>query len=532
MARRKILLAGAGFLIVIAGVGWWLFREPLPARSPTGWEGRIGLSGSTEISSLDPADTISSQGIRVIWHLYDRLVDVDMKGEVHPMLAVSWEHSQDLRHWVFTLRKGARFHPDPRLASDQQVLTSRDVVFSIHRAINIPSYGRTLLVDLLEGAQDFIAGRTKSIRGLRTEGDDKVVFSLVAPYRFLPQRLATSFYSILPAGIPEINFAKEAVGSGPFLLDTWDRVGGVIILRKNLRYWKTLPSGAPERITFYWFASEPTMIEEFFAGNLDVIEPSVAFLRSLKDRAPRIGATLELIPDDKVKLIAINMRSGPLARRPLLRRALNLALDRQNFIDLFGGGWVLDGPIPHALFPPESSPATRADVAALLESDGYRQRPFLINLLVEEQEESRILAQAVAEQWRRVGIRVNLVLGQADFIKRVIGGEYEMALSYYGSFIPAPEPYLWLYLSQFVPVPNVMAFSDQMLDHLYDDYVGARDEETSRQILIRMCQTLWEQSPVIWLFQPPQIVVRAHGISLALAGNGIPLYTTLSRLEK
>ena len=102
--------------------------------------------------SLRPADphTCTDAGAVKNWRfaLYEALVEHD--GEAFaPVLAESWQCSEDARSWTFTLRQGVRFH-------DGKPLTAGDVLYSLRRIAGPLAAGELFMVtyrDYLETAE-------------------------------------------------------------------------------------------------------------------------------------------------------------------------------------------------------------------------------------------------------------------------------------------------------------------------------------------------------------------------------------------
>ena len=66
---------------------------------------------STEPPSLDPTTNAAAAVDLLLHHnLYENLVQVDSKGELHGQLAESWDVSPDGLAYTFHLRAGVRFH--------------------------------------------------------------------------------------------------------------------------------------------------------------------------------------------------------------------------------------------------------------------------------------------------------------------------------------------------------------------------------------------------------------------------------------
>ena len=61
-------------------------------------------------------------------YLYDSLFAYDKNMKVIPWLAESWSRNEENTGWLLKIRKGVKFH-------EGQVLTARDVAFSLNRAL-------------------------------------------------------------------------------------------------------------------------------------------------------------------------------------------------------------------------------------------------------------------------------------------------------------------------------------------------------------------------------------------------------------
>src|SRR5229473_1111199 len=86
---------------------------------------QIGIS---DISTLDPAQVNDSFSANAIQMIFTGLVQFDDKLRVRPQLAQSWEESANGMTWTFHLKTNLKF-------SDGKPLTSRDVAYSIDRAL-------------------------------------------------------------------------------------------------------------------------------------------------------------------------------------------------------------------------------------------------------------------------------------------------------------------------------------------------------------------------------------------------------------
>lgn len=89
----------------------------------TGHESREEIVlGAARNLAPGPADAFYCSSILQVW---EPLIGVDEHGEPYPVLATSWEHSDDAKVWTFHLRQGVHFH-DGTPFNAQTVLRNLD----------------------------------------------------------------------------------------------------------------------------------------------------------------------------------------------------------------------------------------------------------------------------------------------------------------------------------------------------------------------------------------------------------------------
>ena len=94
---------------------------------------RIGIQEDQDI--LDGAKNWTFVGRLVMQALCDKLVDIDTKANIVPMLATSWTSSEDGRVITLSLREDALFH-------DGEKVDAAAVKFSLDRALTLPDSRR------------------------------------------------------------------------------------------------------------------------------------------------------------------------------------------------------------------------------------------------------------------------------------------------------------------------------------------------------------------------------------------------------
>jgi len=166
--------------------------------------------------SLDPQRTTAAPTFRTVGGVYSRLFrfktahDPSVAESKAPEsdLAVSAE-SSDAQTWTVKLRPNAKFQNIAPV--NGHAVEAEDIKASYLRAID-PKNPNGGSLDMLDAG------------GIETPSPDTVVFKLKYPFAALPSMMAVPLYGwILPreAAAGTYDPAKQVIGSGPFILDSY-----------------------------------------------------------------------------------------------------------------------------------------------------------------------------------------------------------------------------------------------------------------------------------------------------------------------
>ncbi|MBK0329036.1 ABC transporter substrate-binding protein [Rhodobacteraceae bacterium F11138] len=185
--------------------------------------GTAKVALGADILGTQPGVVRESGTDTVLHHIFEGLVAYDATLEVQPMLAESWEISDDGKTYTFTLRDDVTFH-------NGQPLTSADVKWSWERWLDAElGWGCTHWYDGSEALK---------IEAIETPDDTTVVFRLNIPSGlFLAQM---SNFQCLPAIAHPDSVDADGnwvapIGTGPFTLGEWEK-GVSVTLNKNPDY--------------------------------------------------------------------------------------------------------------------------------------------------------------------------------------------------------------------------------------------------------------------------------------------------------
>ncbi|MBA2291822.1 MAG: hypothetical protein H0W15_05125, partial [Gemmatimonadales bacterium] len=314
---------------------------------------------------LNPAITTNGGVHAAADLLYDGLLALDDQQRPMPRLATHWEVLDDGARYIFHLRQGVRWH-------DGEPFTAADVVFSFNDIL-LRFHSRTR------------ASLGPVVDSIVAPNDSTVVFHLSQPYAPLMQQLDVVEAPILPRHIyagtdPQTNPANSSpVGTGPFRF-VESRAGAELRYAANDEYF----GGAPgiSRLILRVIPDPGTQVIALEAGEVDWLYGVPGAERARLLATPHIKfieTALNAGGSNCLTTVAFN-----LDRRVFsdvrMRRALTLAVDRQQFVDrvLFGQGSAATAPIASALLLARPSgvmlpPHDPAWAAALLDSLGWHR---------------------------------------------------------------------------------------------------------------------------------------------------------------
>lgn len=427
--------------------------------------------------SLDPHRTNDESSLVYIVNIFDGLVEFAPGSlEIAPGIAESWTISQDGLTYTFRLRPEALFHNGRRIEP-------RDVAYSMERALDPrnPSPLRSIL-EMIEGAEEYGSGAAESIAGVTLEGEGTVAIRLKHPFGPFLTALAGPIGGIVPSEIYEDaseGYLDRPVGSGPFMMETWER-GISISLTAFEDHWKGR-AGVP-RILFRFIPNAMTALEEYKTGGIQINnEVPSGQRRWVREN---LGEEYRVWPRLATAFIGFNHVAGPFAGNPVLRRALNFAVDRDRIAEVIqeGKDRATSAILPPGLpghdsaggpyrYDPEES-------RRLLAEAGYPGGEGLPELvyLTGSNEAIRRYAEAVQSDMERVGVRVRIrALEFAAYIQAMTGSDEAgpdadlFQLIYYADY-PDPDGMLrpLLHTSSFGMGGNFGRYSSAEVDRLLD----------------------------------------------------------------
>ena len=327
--------------------------------------------------------------------------------ESFPLLVEDFpEVSEDGLVYTFKLKEGIKFH-------DGTDLTTEDVIYSFERLFNPETLcPMTWLVDMIQGANEYLNGEADSITGLAAVDDYTFTMTLNMPYSPMIATLASSPLAIISKDACEAAGDDWGIGSyvgtGPYKFESFES-GSKIVLKKNEDY----HGGAKnvDEIDFLCMDGNTALLE-FEAGNVDICNLSTELAEDYK-ADEKFAKNVGYQDYFGVFTLVMNQYVEPFDKKEV-REAFSLAIDREAIANDYFGGSVS----PAYTFLPPGISGHDADfkierdvekAKQLLADAGYPDGVTVTEYIAAESDVLSIIKEQVAE----AGINFDLQLADS-----------------------------------------------------------------------------------------------------------------------
>lgn len=437
---------------------------------------------------------------------YETGPDVDYTDyNIVPDLAKDWEVSDDGLVYTFYLRD-TTWHDIPPV--NGRKLLADDVVATMNHIMELPGHQASLLSE---------------VESVEAPDDQTVVFTLKGPFAPFLNFLANHFMWILPKEAIEGDFDidQAAIGTGPFMLEKYeDNVQAVFV--RNPNYYE---DGKPylDEVVYKIVPDQGARIAAFRTGESDTISGL-----SPEERE----SLLKTNPDTMINevmmatqsLIFMNMERKPFDDLRV-RKAVSLAVDRQNAVDSIFGGGEIAGPVNPSLgdwalsleerealqpYDPEKAKELLAEAGypdgfstKIMTTDGYGEQVVR-------------LVQWIVEDLKQIGIDAEIEMTEyaAYYTERWPNKDYDMGVGYQSYLQEADE---WLTGQYHTDgAHNWFGTSDPKLDDMLEKQRKILDEEERKEEVLAIQRYILQEviNPIplvtqyTWAGVPPYVKDR------------------------
>ncbi len=382
-------------------------------------------------SGFDPGLATSGTTYDAAGHtIYNRLVEFK-KGttEVQPALAESYMISDDGLQYTFKLRPGVKFQTTDYFTPTRD-FNADDVIFSFERqqkADNpwhqyVPTASWEYFADL--GLPDLIQSIDKvddlTVRFTLKRREAPFLANIAIPFASI---VSKEYADKLQAAGKMQQFNQLPVGTGPFIFVDYQQ-DAVIRYRANPDYWAGKPK--IDDLIFAITTDASVRYQKLQAGECNLMSyPNAVDVPAIKANA---NLKVAEAPGLNIAFLAYNTMMPPFDK-PQVRRALNMAINKQAIVDaVFGGAaTVAKNPIPPGIW--SYNDAVQDDkydpeaAKAALQAAGVKDlsmkiwampvsRPYMLN--------AQRAAELMQGDFAKVGVKADIVTHEwVEYLQKV-----------------------------------------------------------------------------------------------------------------
>ncbi|MEJ6400975.1 peptide ABC transporter substrate-binding protein [Nicoliella sp. Es01] len=525
MAKRsfwKLLTAVGLSSLVLAACG------NNNASSTTSNKQDLNWMSSASISTLDPSKAVDSISDQTVYNAYWGLLTLNGGNKVAPGVATSYKVSNGGKTYTFYLRHSKWSNGDP--------VTAQDFVYGIRRSADPKTASQSAYY--LDHIQNYDQVKNQklpvSALGVKAEGDYKLVINLSSPQNYF-KNLVT-----LPVFYPQNESVVKKYGStygtssaksvynGPFKVTGWTGSNDGWTLTKNNQYWNA-KTVKVRNIKYNVIKNPSTGLNQYEAGKLDELQLNgKQQVQHFKN-----SNQLKLRNTDSVYYIALNYQKVPALKNINIRKALSLAIDRNQLTkDVLGdGSYPAKGIVPKGLASYQgkdftdwsnnkSATASNLTTAKRLWKLGLSQthtKQLNLQLLNDDTPTGKAVNEFIQSQLTKLpGLKVSdLNLPHPTKVSRSINNQFQIAVSLWSPSVTDPTSPLNVKTSS--NSLNFGKWSNAQYDELMSKATGsdAANEAKRWQDMVKANDIMLSQQAIIPLYQqvqPEVIKSNIHGV--------------------
>lgn len=322
------------------------------------------IAQGVDTTSFDSHTHSNTSAEAIVVNMMDYLIMMGADGVRQPALATSWEPVSDTA-WRFTLREGVIWH-------DGMPFTAADVKFTFERVATD---------DTLTQWENF-----RQIREVEIVDDHEILIHTFEADPIFINRVSRLGSAIVPQHYVEDvgwdQFGVHPIGTGPFRFVEWHR-DDRIVMEAFEDHWRGAP--AYDRLIHRTIIEDSTRVNELLTGGIHVATniPPQEEARVTNSGAANVVPW----PTTRIMMFIVNLAEDKATGDPLVREAIEYAIDNQLIIDALMDGHGV--PVQARVTPGvTASPMQYYDTyrydpersVALLEEAGYGPGELTIKL--------------------------------------------------------------------------------------------------------------------------------------------------------
>jgi ABC-type transport system substrate-binding protein len=473
----------------IPGLLVWLLATVPPLEGASAQPkrgGTVTLGVTRDMTVMNPLVDTGSTQKRIRDLMFEPLLGIDLKGNLQPALAQSWEVSKDGKLYTVGLRRGVKFH-------NGQEMTADDVKFAIDYSMNPKNGARGFaeleVVDRVEAPDKY----TVNIHVKRSSPGFIYALAEIETFSVIPKES-------IGEGIRKP--AKFPPGTGPFKFVEWQPQQRIVFERFD-DYWGH--KALVDRVILRIIGDTTVSFTALRAGDIDMTERApYEWIKEIRaGKLKDIGFAESRYSAGRA--IEFNVADPPFNNKKL-RLAVAHAIDRKEILQAayFGLGEPSDQLYPkgHKWYI-EGIPAPAYDLnkaRALLEEAGYKGEP--IELLGSMGGTQEVETATVQAQLKKIGMNVQIKMADRGAnLEMRRKGQYAFKLSGDPGVNPNPvDLYLPIYACESDPRKrnqNESGYCDKEVDALLKTAAAEHDQNKLRSLMGKIVTKLNGDIPTV-----------------------------------
>ncbi|MBI3172104.1 MAG: ABC transporter substrate-binding protein [Chloroflexi bacterium] len=475
---------------------------------------KIGWIGKPD--TLNPAYAFLTESYTIFDLIYSTLVTESADGTYVGMLAKDWSVSEDGLTWTYHLKDGIQWH-------NGEPFTAGQLAWAINAIMKDP--------DGWAASANYTGG-FKEV----TAPDDKTLV-IVTEYPIANMDYRTSFlYAVYPPDFETFTTSEDlqnftnfnAIGTGPFKLNTFDKDTGVLLLGANPAYF----DGAPKigGVIFQTFDNTDAMIQALKVGDIDLVNevPASAF-ETVKGFENVTASAIDGRYFNELIINSVDPNNdpaptgNPALADPAVRLAIAHSINKQDIVEVVAQGLATPGDtiVPPTLgggfwhspnikeIPFDTAEAGRVleDAGYVLGSDGVRAKGDLrLEFRLQFPSDSAVyprIADLMAGWFAQAGMKATPEAVDPDALVAATtpAGDYDLVLWGWG---PDPDPDFILSVmttDQFVDGGwSDSGYHNPEYDQLYLDQQQIVDKAERQKVVWKMQEMVFNDRPYIVMY--------------------------------
>lgn len=453
-------------------------------------------------ASLDPRAATDASGMGISSLVFSALFHLDSQLKLVGEFAESWDYKN--LTYSFRLKPGLEF-------SNHQKVTSDDILFSFSEYMNpkCPFSSNFKMIDKVEAEYSSSGGTLK----VKLKEFSSSFLTDLRVIKILPQKLIQNS--------PQ-EFQNHPIGTGNFEISKDDSNDILLKARQS----GTLLKASIQYVDFKIIRDDYTRFLKLLSQEIDIAENEID-LRRVSEFAKRTeDFEVQKIPSLSMAYILINLKKD-IFQNLKLRRALNLALNRQDLISYKLEGMALPAtsllsPVHPMHNPTLVNPAFNLNEALKLVSEislPTRKISFKSSNAPSAVEN----ASVIVDQFKKLGLKFEQQSFEwGTFYSDIKSGNFELATSKWIGLVDA-DIYRQAFDSQETPPGrNRGYYKNSKVDELVEKALRTEDFTKRRELYFEAEKIIFEEIPVIPLWYDFDVAIisrRIHNFHASPSGD-------------